>query len=434
MLTPTEVGLVGIAIMMALIFLGVPVGASLAISAFIGFVSIYGMGPTLTNMSLIPFFAVNRYAFAVIPLFLLMGVIVSQSGIGKEAYDTARAWLGQIKGGLAMATVAACGLFAATSGSSMATAVAMGKVAYPEMKRLRYNSRLALGCIAAGGSLGILIPPSIAFILIGVLTEVSIGKLFIAGIIPGMLEILFYAGVIYLLCKRNPQLGPPAPRITFIQKATSLKSTWAIIVLFLLVIGGIYGGVFTPTEAGGIGAFGALVIALARRRLSRSDFAYCLMDTARTTAMIITMLIGAYLFMRFLSLTQIPFLASEFIAGLGLPRYLILGIILGSFIIFGMFFDMYAMVIITTPILFPIVMNLGFDPVWWGVIMVRMIEIGMVTPPFGINLFGLAGAADAPLGDLYRGVIPFVLADMAHVALLVAVPQLSTFLPSLMIS
>jgi tripartite ATP-independent transporter DctM subunit len=306
----------------------------------------------------------------------------------------------------------------------------MGKVAYPEMRKLKYDPKLAIGCIAAGGSLGLLIPPSMAFILIGILTEVSIGKLFMAGIIPGILEIISYALAIYIMCRRNPALGPTIEKLPLMEKVKSIKDTWMIAVLFVGVIGGIYGGVFTPTEAGGAGAFGALVIGLATRRLNRKDLKFAFMDTARHTAMIIVMLIGAFVFMRFLAYTRIPNLASEWVVSLNMHPILIVAVILFSFLFFGMFFDMYAVVILTTPILFPIIMDMGFDPIWWGVIMCRMIEIGMVTPPFGINLFGLAASADVRVGTMYRGIIPFVIADVFVVAALVAFPILSTWIPN----
>jgi tripartite ATP-independent transporter DctM subunit len=431
-LDPSVIGLAGIALLLVLIFLNMQIASTMILVGFVGFAAIMGVQKSLENVAIVGISAVNRYEFAVIPLFVFMGIVVAEAGIGKEAYVTVRSWIGQIKGGLAMATIGACGLFAATTGSSMATAVTMGKVAYPEMKQLDYDPKLAIGCIAAGGSLGVLIPPSIAFIILAILTEVSVGKLFIAGIIPGVLEIIFYIITIYILCLRNPQLGPSGPRTTFKQKALSLGTTWPVVVLFLLVIGGIYLGVFTPSEAGGIGAFGALVIAFVRKKMSRTGFLSCFMESAKTAAIIIVLIIGANVFMRFLTITQIPFMASDFVAGLGASPYVIIAIILFMYIICGMFFDIYAVIVLTIPVIFPIIVNMGFDPIWWCVINVRIIEIGMITPPFGINLFALAGSTDASVGNLYRGVIPFIIADVLHVALLIAIPSLCTFLPSMM--
>ena len=432
-MSPVVVGLIGLALMIVLVLLGVHVAFALIVLGFAGLVILMDLEPALSSIAIISFDKTTDYQFAVVPLFLLMGAFVSRSLIGAEAYEMARIWVGQLRGGLAMATSVASGLFAAACGSSLASAVAMGKIAYPEMKRHNYDDKLSVGCIAAGGTLGILIPPSMGFILIGILTQLSVGKLFIAGIIPGILEVIFYMGTIYILCKFNLQLGPPSARANIRQKFGALKLSWPVLVLFLLVIGGIYGGVFTPTEAGGIGAFGALVISLVRKQLSRLGLAECLLDTAMMSAMLIALIIGAFIFNQFLAVTRITFIASEYIAELGMNKYIILAIILVLYIILGTILDIYGIIVITVPILFPVMSALGFDPIWYAVIMVRIIEIGLVTPPFGINLFGLAGVVDVPVGALYRGVMPFLVADFFHVALLIAVPSLSTFLPDMML-
>ena len=426
---PVTIGLIGIALMLVLIFAGFNVGVVLSFVGFSGFVVILGWEKAFDNMYIIPFSTCLSYEFAVVPLFMLMGTVVGRSGIGEDAYHTARAWVGHIKGGLAMATVCGCGLFAATSGSSLATAVTMGKVAYPEMRKLEYDPSLAIGSIAAGGSLGLLIPPSMAFVLIGILTEVSIGKLFLAGIIPGIIEVAVYCAVIYVLCIINPLKGPSIPPVKWVERFYALRKIWAILVLFLVVIGGIYGGVFTPTEAGGIGALGAIVIGLLMRRLNKRALVGSFIEAARSIGMIIVMLIGAFIFMRFLAYTQIPALAAEWVINLGLSPFIILLVIVVSFIFLGMFFDMWAVIILTVPILFPMIVSIGYNPLWFGVIMCRMLEIGMITPPFGINLFGLAATAEVPAGIMYRGIIPFVLADFIIVAILIAFPALSTFIP-----
>ena len=433
-MSPAEVGLIGFTLMILFIMLGVNVAFVLIVLGFAGLALLMGVEPALSSMAIISFERASSYEFAVAPLFLLMSAFVSRSDIGKEAYVMARTWVGQFRGGLAMATSVACGLFAACCGSSLASALAMGKIAYPEMKRHNYEARLSTGIIAAGGTLGILIPPSMGFILIGILTQLSIGKLFIAGIIPGILEVLFYIVTVYILCKLRPQLGPPSPMTTIRQKFGSLKSTWPVVLLFLLVIGGIYGGVFTPTEAGGIGAFGALVISMARRQLTSAGFTECLLDTAKLSAMMIALILGAFIFNQFLAVTRIPFIASEWVTGLGLNRYVILIIIILMYIVLGMLFDIYAIMVLTIPILFPTMTALGFHPLWYSVIMVRVIEVGLISPPFGINLFGLSGVVDVPMGILYRGVVPFLIADIVHIALLIAVPSLSTFLPEMMLS
>jgi C4-dicarboxylate transporter DctM subunit len=433
-MNPTEVGLIGFALMLILILMGVNVAFCLIMLGFVGLAILMGVEPSLSSIAIIAYERGSAYDFAVAPLFLLMSAFVSRSDIGKEAYEMARTWVGQFKGGLAMATSVACGLFAACCGSSLASALAMGKIAYPEMKRHNYDAKLSTGIIAAGGTLGILIPPSMGFILIGILTQMSIGKLFIAGIIPGIICVGFYIATIYIMCKINPQIGPASPRTTIRQKFGSLKLTWPVLMLFLLVIGGIYGGVFTPTEAGGIGAFGALIISLVRRQLDRTGIWECLLDTAKMSAMMMALIIGAFIFNQFLAVTRIPFVASEWVVSLGLNRYYILVIIIFMYIILGMIFDIYAILILTLPIIFPTMIALGFSPIWYAVIMVRVIEVGLVSPPFGINLFGLAGVVDVPMGTLYRSVIPFIISDVLNIALLIAVPSLSTFLPDLMLT
>jgi len=433
-MSPAEIGLIGFALMLILILLGVNVAFCLIILGFAGLAIIIRVEPALSSIAIIAFERGTAYDFAVAPLFLLMSAFVSRSDIGKEAYEMARTWVGQFKGGLAMATSVAAGLFAACCGSSLASALAMGKIAYPEMKRHNYDSKLSTGIIAAGGTLGILIPPSMGFILIGILTQMSIGKLFIAGIIPGIICVVFYMVTIAIMCKINPQIGPASPKTTIRQKFGSLRLTWPVLLLFLLVIGGIYGGVFTPTEAGGIGAFGALVISLVRRQMDGRGIWECLLDTAKMSAMMMALIIGAFIFNQFLAVTRIPFVASEWVVGLGLNKYYILIIIIFLYIILGMIFDIYAILILTLPILFPTMTALGFNPVWYAVIMVRVIEVGLVSPPFGINLFGLAGVVDVPMGTLYRSVIPFIISDILNIALLIAVPSLSTFLPEMMLS
>jgi len=430
---PVLIGLLGIAALIILLVAGFHICATLAIVGFVGLIFLINLKTALGAMGTIPFNTINSYNFAVLPLFMFMGEIVSKAGIGDDAYKMANAWLGQLKGGLAMATVVACGLFACICGSSAATAVTMGKMSIPEMEKMGYNRAMAIGSCAAGGTLGVLIPPSVALVLLGLLTEVSIGKLFIAGIIPGLIEILAYLATIYIVCMIKPEWAPGKLPTTWETKFTSLGTTWPIIVLFLFVIGGIYGGVFSPTEAGSMGAFGAIVIGLAMRRLSRNNFLASVKDATKTTAMIIALMLGAFIFTNFLTLSKIPFVTGEWVTGLGLSRVVFLIIIAIVFYIIGAFFDMFTVVIITTPLFFPMAIAMGVDPIWWCVFMVMEIEAGMASPPFGMNLFMMAAATKTDLGTVYRGVIPFTIADLVRLGIIIAFPITVTWLPNMML-
>jgi C4-dicarboxylate transporter DctM subunit len=427
-----EIGYLICAILMVLVFSGMNLAFALIICGFIGFTLIGGMQASLGNLAIIPFDRMTNYSFTVFPMFMLMGSFVSYGGIGKEAYEMARAWFGHLKGGLAIATIGACGAFAAVQGTSLAGSIVMGKVSYPEMRKAGYSMPLAAACVSVGGTLGILIPPSMGFIMIGIMVDLNIGELFIAGILPGILVVLFYMATILIMCRINPSLAPSLPKAPWKDRISSIRLTWPVVLLFLLVMGGIYGGVFTATEAGAIGASGALILALIRRQMSRQAFWNSLWDTARMMGMIIVVLAGVFIFNAFLAITDIPFRLGEFLAGLPLSRHGILIIILLIYIILGMFFDVLAILVLTIPILYPAMAALGFDLIWYSVIMVRIIEMGEISPPFGINLFGLKGVIDAPLGAIYRGVIPFLIADVVNVAVLIAFPTIATFLPERM--
>ncbi|MBA7671134.1 C4-dicarboxylate TRAP transporter large permease protein DctM [subsurface metagenome] len=432
-MTPMVVGFIGMGILMVLLFSRMPIGLVMGLVGFAGFAYIVSLDGALGILRVIAYSTFANYSMCVIPLFVLMGSFCFYAGLSKDLYDTVHSWLGSLRGGLAMATVGACAGFAAISGSSVATAVAMGTAVLPEMKRFKYDDRLAVGSVVAGGTMGILIPPSIGLILYAIIAEQSIGRLFLAGFIPGVLEGVFYMFTIYILCRYNPRMGPPGPRTSFTQKIASLKNTWIVLVLFLLVIGGLYLGVFSPTEAAGVGAFGAFIFALGRRRLGWKAFKGSLSDTGRTTAMVFIILLGAMILNYFLAVTRLPFELAGIIAGLALNRYIILGAILVIYLVLGCVMDSMGMMLLTTPIFLPLIMALGFDPIWFGIIVVRMCEIALITPPIGMNLFVIKGVAkDVPMSTVFRGIIPFVIADVCHVALLVAIPQLSLFLPSFM--
>jgi C4-dicarboxylate transporter DctM subunit len=331
-----------------------------------------------------------------------------------------------------MGTVMASGAFAAISGNSSASVAIMGRMALPEMKKYKYDHSLAAGSIAAGGTIGILIPPSMGFILYGILTEQSIGRLFMAGVIPGILEVVFYIGAIFIICQIKPRFGPAADKSTFKEKVVSLKHTWSMILLFLLVMGGIYGGWFTPTEAGAVGSFGAILIAGIARKLNVKNIYISVLEAAQTTAMIVLMVVSAFVLTKLMAVSRLPDLMASSIAGANVSPGVILVLIIGLYIILGMFLDIFAAILLTLPILYPVILSLGFDPIWYGVIMVRVMEVGLITPPMGLNVFIMASVTDEEIGTIFKGVVPFVIADIAHIALLVFVPALSLLLPGLM--
>lgn len=432
MMGNTEIFIIFTLIMIVLMLIRVWIGLAMAVAGLVGFAVIAGWEHALIMVGMEPFTQTNFYPITAMPLFLFMGAVVAVAGISADLYDAARKWIGQLRGGLAMATVAGCGAFAAMCGDSVATCVSMGKLTYPEMRRHGYSETLAAGCIAAGGTLGVLIPPSVMFILYGIFTETSIGALFIAGIIPGLLEILFYCVTIYIWCRLHPNAGPPGPRVPFKEKVISLKAVIPMIIIFVSVMAGIYGGIVTPTEAGALGVVGAIIVSLAMRRLRWKPFVASIGETATSVAMVLFLLIGAFIFMRFTTISQVPIMLGEYVAGLALPNWLILAAIMAVYVICGMFLNSVATMIITLPVVLPVILAMGYSPIWWGVIMVRTIEIAMITPPVGINVFVLAKAVNLPVSTIYKGIGPFVIADILHVALLLAVPELSLFLVELM--
>lgn len=431
-MSPEVIGLIGIVALLALMSLRMWVGLAMALVGFVGYACITDFKKALMVLGSVPYSCIASETVAALPLFILMGAIISNTGVSRDLYRTAYKWFGQKRGGLAMATVVASGSFAAISSSSMATASTMAKLALPEMEKYNYDLKLATGSIAAGGTLGILIPPSMGFILYGILTEISIGKLFMAGIIPGILEILFYIMTIFILCRINPSLGPAGPKVGFKKKLTSLKDTWTMLTLFLLVMGGIYGGWFTPTEGGAVGAFGAIVISTITGKITRNNFFDSLLETAQITGMIVIIIASAFIFMKFMAVSRLTNWLSSFIVTLPFSPIFILLVIIFFYIMLGMFLDIFAAILLTLPILYPVIISLGFNPIWYGVIMVRVMEVGLITPPMGLNVFVIAGVTKIPLRTIFRGVVPFVIADILHIALLIAFPILSLLLPSLM--
>jgi len=435
-LSRSMVGLVGVILLLIFSFIGMSIGTAMLVVAFLGIMYIRGFPSALNILGLVPYSTASSYNFSVYPLFIFMGTICFVFGIGENIFKSVHKWFGHITGGLAMATVIGSALFASVSGSGTANAATMGRVALPEMKKYKYNDKLAAGSVAAGGTLGPLIPPSTIFILYGILTQQSIGKLFIAGILPGLLKVAIYMIVINILCKRYPDWGPRAPeKASLKERVISIKYVWPILFLFILVIGGLYSGIFTPTEAAGIGAFGALICAILKegRGFSFKKFVNSSSETSRTYGNTFLILVGAMVISTFLSVTRLPFLLADYISNLAVSPYVIITILVIIFLILGCIMDILSVVVIVVPIVFPIVTAIGFDPIWFGVLICWLFEIGALTPPVGINVFVLKNVApDVALGDIFAGVAPFYIADILAIILLVAFPQISTYLPKLM--
>lgn len=432
-MSPEMTGVLGIMLLFVFLALRMHIGVALALIGFGGISIIIDLDVGLNLLGMVPWSEGSSYTLSVIPLFILMGQFAFTSGISQDIYKAVHNWMGHFRGGLAMATIVACSGFAAVCGSSLATGATMARVAIPEMKKYGYDLSLATGCVAAGGTLGILIPPSIGFIIYGILTEESIGKLFMAGIIPGFLLALLFILAIYLQCFFHPEMGPKGEPTTWKTKFKSLYSTWTMLSLFVLVMGGIYFGIFTPTEAAGIGAFGSFVIAVARRKLSFATLIESLLATGNMTAMIFLIIIGANIFSNFLALTGIPFMLADSIVALALPRMVVLMMIILVFILLGCVMDCYAIMILMVPILFPIIKAMNFNPLWFGVIMVIVLEVGLITPPVGLNVFVIKGAVpEVPLTTIFKGVWPFLIAAVLCITLIIIFPEIVYFLPSKM--
>lgn len=429
----TLVIIVGFLSLFGLMALRVPIGIAMGIVGTVGFAVLNDIEPALRLVSHSPITILTSYSMGLIPLFIFMGSVATATGMSQELFRAGEAWLGHFRGGLAMGTIAACGGFAAICGSSVATAATMTKLALPEMRRIGYSDSMATGVIAVGGTLGILIPPSIGLAVYGLIVQQDIGMLFIAGILPGIIAILMYTAGIRIFAWARPNMVPAGDAATWSERWRSLQGIWAVILLFLFVIGGIYGGVFTPTEAGGIGAAGAVIIGIARGRLSFRVFMRCLTESVRTSAAILLILVGAILFGYFLTITRTPQVATEALLALELGKYGTLAVILAIFLLLGCFIDTMAVVVLMVPIAYPIIVNFGFDPIWFGVIVVLTVEVGMISPPIGLNVFVINSIAkDIPLWTIFRGVGPFIFIDLLKLILLIAVPSLVLILPRTM--
>ncbi|GLS15282.1 TRAP transporter large permease [Hydrogenophaga electricum] len=426
------VALLGFVGMFGLMALRVPIGVAMGIVGVAGFAALSGLGPGLNLLANVPLSVLTDYNLIVIPMFVLMGSFASHSGMSAELFAAGRAWLHHRRGGLALASVAACGGFSAINGSSVATAATMTQVALPEMRRAGYDAGLSTGLIAAGGTLGIMIPPSVILVLYGIMTETDITQLFAAGVVPGLMAIAFYSVVVALIARLRPEAMPRGERHSWSERLASLRPLWAVIVLFLFVLGGIYGGLFTVQEAAGVGATGTLLIGMLRGRLRWPQIKESLISALRVSSAIMTIVMGAYLFGYFLTITQFTQNAVDFLVNLPVGPYGVLALVMVGYFVLGAVMDELAMLLLTVPIVLPAMVHLGFDPVWFGVIVVMAVTFGMICPPVGMNVFVINSIArDVPLWTIYRGTMPFIAADVVRLFLLCAFPSLSLWLPSL---
>jgi len=436
-LSTDAVAILGFVCLFGLMLARVPVGMAMGLVGVSGFAYLVGGTAALKNVGLTSMRTVTDYTFGVIPMFLLMGAFVANSGMSRELFRAANAFVGHLRGGLGIATIAACAGFAAISGSSVATAATFSTVAYPEMRRYAYPQSFATGVIAAGGTLGAMLPPSTVLAVYGIITEQDIGKLFIAGIVPGLLAASMYMTTIVIIGLARPDFLPSGPRSSWRERIAGLRDIWATLLLFIFVIGGLYGlpylPRFTPTEAGGVGATGAFLIGLATGRLDKEKILTSLLQATRTAAAVFTVLIGALIFGYFLTVTQTPQKVTEFLTSLGLGSYGVLAVIMVMYLVLGCLMDAMAMIILTVPIIFPVVTHLGFDPIWFGVIIVMTVELGLIHPPVGMNVFVIKSVVkDVSFATIFKGVIPFVLTDLIRLVILIAFPLFATWLPTRM--
>ncbi len=435
------VSVLGFAAVLVLVFLRMPIAIAMGVVGFVGYAEIRGFRASISMVGRLVIDTAQNYGLSVVPLFILMGLFVSKGGLSRELYQASYAFLGHLRGGLAMATICACAGFSAICGSSLATAATMSKVAMPQMRQYGYNDRLSTASIAAGGTLGILIPPSVILVIYGLLTETSIGKLFIAGIVPGLLGVAFYLLAVQWTVVRDPEAGPAGERTSWGERVAALRGVWAVLLLFFLVIGGLYGALdfwplnltFSPTEAAGMGAAGAFLIALSRGSLNLRGTVQVLVEAAQTTAALFAVLIGAWVFSNFVNLAGLPEALQDVVTGAGLAPMAVMAMILLIYVALGCVFESLSMLLLTVPIFFPLVIGLGFDPVWFGIVVVVVTEISLITPPVGLNVFVLKGVVgDVSTATIFKGVTPFWVVDILRLALLVLVPSLVLFLPNSM--
>ena len=427
-------GLVGLAAMLLLAFLRLPIALAMGVVGIVGYAYMRDWNFTVAfAVAQTKIYETGRnYTLSVVPLFILMGNFVTRAGMSQELFRAAYAFIGHLKGGLAMATILACAGFGAICGSSIATAATFAKVAYPSMRRFGYKDSLAAGAIASGGTLGILIPPSTILVIYGVFTETNIGQLFAAGVLPGILAATLLCLAVRWVIWRDPEAGPPGERSGWRERAQSLKGVWAVVLLFIFVIGGIYGGLFTATEGAGMGAFGAMVFALWRRALSWRTLYAALVESGRTTAMLFMILIGALMFADFINITTMPGDLKDFVSRFEIHPIMVVFAICAIYVLLGTAMEELSMILLTLPVFFPLILSLGFDPIWFGILVVTVVEIGLISPPVGMNLFVLKTLLpQVSTGTVFRGVLPFMAADVVRLAILISFPIISLWLPSL---
>jgi len=431
-MSPEAAGIVGILVLLFLFVIKVPIAFAMAIVGFTGFAYLSDIDPALSILAQDFFDTFTSYPLSVIPMFILMGSFAYASGISERLFSATYTWVGDLRGGLTIATVLACAGFAAICGSTAATAATMGKIALPEMKKYKYDDTLATGTVAAAGTLGIMIPPSTVFIVYGILVEESIGKLFVAGIIPGIILSLLFVATVAILCARNPALGPPGPVTTWTEKVKATKGIFEAVILFVLAIGGLMLGWFSPTQGGAIGAGGALLIGLFRRKLTWKSFVETGKDGLLTSCMVMFIIAGAIVFGHFMAVSKIPFLLADWMASLPVHRLIIMTIIILIYFVGGCLMDSMALIVVTIPIFYPVVRKLGFDPIWFGVMIVLLGEMGVITPPVGVNVFVIKGIApEVPLDRIFKGIFPFLYALILLAVTILFVPEIATWLPSL---
>jgi tripartite ATP-independent transporter DctM subunit len=431
-MTPVQVGIIGCIALLLLLAASMPVAFAMAIVGFAGFAVIVSPEAAASIITIDLYETFSSYSLTVIPLFVFMGQIAFHAGISTRLFDTAYHWLGALPGGLAMSTVGACSAFGAICGSGPATAATMASVALPEMKRYSYDMELGCGAVAAGGSLGMLIPPSVVFIVYAILTEQSVGKLFIAGVIPGILIAIMFCAAIYINCRIHPHLGPAGPKFSILQKIRSLAGVAETLVLFLLVIGGMFLGYFTPTEAAAIGAAGSMIISVFRRQLNLKMLWRALKETVRTSCMVMVIVTGAVIFGHFLAVTRIPFELATTLTTLPVPAWMIMAVIILFYLVVGCFIDALGLILLTIPIFYPVISELGYNAIWFGVVIVVVTQMGVISPPVGVCVYVVSGIErDVPLQKIFRGALPFLLVLVLFAVLLMVFPQLCLFLPDL---